>query len=72
MKLYDQNLSVLILAGGRGTRMNGADKGLIKVHGKFIIEYLSVINIFMNWGSKSKDKFKYWLREDFKLEKNKE
>ena len=40
MKLYDQNLSVLILAGGRGTRMNGADKGLIKVHGKFIIEYL--------------------------------
>jgi len=40
MKLYDQNLGVLILAGGKGTRMKGADKGLIKVHGKYIIEHL--------------------------------
>ena len=40
MKLYDQNLGVLILAGGKGTRMKGADKGLIKVHGKYIIKHL--------------------------------
>ena len=40
MKLYEKNLSVLILAGGKGTRMRGADKGLIKVHGKYIIEHL--------------------------------
>ncbi len=54
MKLYDQNLSVLILAGGKGTRMKGVDKGLIRVHGKYIIEYLISMakkyspNVFVN------------------------
>jgi len=40
MNIYDKNLSVLILAGGKGTRMMGVDKGLMRVHGKYIIEYL--------------------------------
>ena len=54
MKLYDKNLTVLILAGGKGTRMKGADKGLIKVHGKYVIEYLISMarkyspNVFVN------------------------
>ena len=49
MNIYDKNLSVLILAGGKGTRMMGVDKGLMRVHGKYIIEYL--INVSKKFSS---------------------
>ena len=37
---HDQETSILILAGGRGLRMRGRDKGLIKLAGKPCIEHL--------------------------------
>jgi len=33
-------LTGLILAGGRGTRLGGVDKGLIELHGRPLIEYV--------------------------------
>jgi molybdopterin-guanine dinucleotide biosynthesis protein A len=36
----DQEISILILAGGRGSRMNGRDKGLMELAGKPCIEHL--------------------------------
>lgn len=31
-------ISILILAGGRATRMHGVDKGLVQLHGKTLVE----------------------------------
>lgn len=39
MMKYD-NITAVILAGGRATRMGGEDKGLIKLGGKPMIEYV--------------------------------
>lgn len=38
-KPFDQ-ITYLILAGGRGQRMNGADKGLMEWHGKPMVEHV--------------------------------
>jgi len=35
-----QNITGVILAGGRATRLGGKDKGLISLHGKCMIEYI--------------------------------
>ena len=35
-----EEISIMILAGGRGTRMDGADKGLIMIDGDYIINHL--------------------------------
>lgn len=35
-----QNIQGLILAGGRATRMQGEDKGLLELHGKPLVEYV--------------------------------
>lgn len=34
------SVTAIILAGGRGTRMDGADKGLMPIHGRPLIEYI--------------------------------
>lgn len=39
-QITDMEITVLILAGGRGTRMGGRDKGLIPVSGKPAIEHI--------------------------------
>lgn len=36
----NHEITALILAGGRGTRMEGADKGLLEVAGRPLIEYV--------------------------------
>ena len=33
-------LTGLILAGGRGTRLGGVDKGLVELHGRPLVEYV--------------------------------
>jgi molybdopterin-guanine dinucleotide biosynthesis protein A len=35
-----ENLSLLLLAGGRGERLGGQDKGLLTVDGKTFVERL--------------------------------
>jgi len=40
MSINIKNISVVILAGGRGSRMQGKDKGLIKWHDKPLIEHV--------------------------------
>lgn len=37
---YDRKFSILILAGGRGKRMGGRDKGLLPLAGKPVIEHV--------------------------------
>ena len=36
-----KDITALILAGGRGSRLNGQDKGLLKYDGKFFFEHLT-------------------------------
>tara|TARA_B100000614_G_scaffold221569_1_gene208807 strand:- start:475 stop:1080 length:606 start_codon:yes stop_codon:yes gene_type:complete len=50
MNLDQHNLSTLILAGGKGSRMKGVDKGLINIGGKYIIEYLVSISSMYSSG----------------------
>ena len=38
--MINQEVTALVLAGGRGRRMGGADKGLIELQGKPIIEHI--------------------------------
>lgn len=38
-KIYPDNVAVCILAGGKGSRLGGVDKGLFIVSGKPLIEY---------------------------------
>ena len=40
MSINTKNISVVILAGGRGSRMQGKDKGLIKWQNKPLIEHV--------------------------------
>jgi molybdenum cofactor guanylyltransferase len=40
-KPYKDNISGLILAGGRGSRMGGKDKGLLKVADQTLVEIIS-------------------------------
>ena len=40
MSLDSNNICTVILAGGRGQRMQGQDKGLIKWQGKPLIEHI--------------------------------
>lgn len=37
---FKSNITGVILAGGRATRMGGQDKGLIPINGKYMIEYV--------------------------------
>ena len=38
-KEFLKNVTVCILAGGKGTRLNGADKGLFVVNNKPLVEH---------------------------------
>jgi molybdenum cofactor guanylyltransferase len=49
MNISIKNISVVILAGGRGSRMQGQDKGLIKWQNKTLIEHV-LENISANVG----------------------
>jgi molybdenum cofactor guanylyltransferase len=40
ISLFPNNITGVILAGGRATRMNGQDKGLLLLNGKYMIEYV--------------------------------
>ena len=40
MTISVQDITAVVLAGGRGQRMGGIDKGLIEINGKPLIEYL--------------------------------
>jgi molybdenum cofactor guanylyltransferase len=40
MTISVQNITAVVLAGGRGQRMGGIDKGLIELNNKPLIEYL--------------------------------
>jgi molybdopterin-guanine dinucleotide biosynthesis protein A len=36
----DQDITAVILAGGKARRMGGEDKGLIELHGKPLLDYI--------------------------------
>ena len=42
-KIKKNQLTTLILAGGKATRMEGIDKGLMSIDGNYIINYISNI-----------------------------
>ena len=39
-RLYNENVTGLVLAGGKARRMGGQDKGLININGQSMIEYV--------------------------------
>ncbi|MBH44463.1 MAG: molybdenum cofactor guanylyltransferase [Gammaproteobacteria bacterium] len=49
-KINKKQVTTLILAGGKSTRMDGQDKGLLNVEGKYIINY--IINIAEKYSKK--------------------
>lgn len=54
MPIKKEDLTVIILAGGKSQRMGGSDKGLLKINGKYIIKHLHNLaeeytsNIYIN------------------------
>ena len=38
--IYNENVTGMILAGGKARRMGGQDKGLIKINGQAMIQYV--------------------------------
>ena len=38
--IYNENVTGIILAGGKARRMRGQDKGLIEINGKMMIQYV--------------------------------
>ncbi len=38
--VYNENVTGMILAGGKARRMGGVDKGLIKINGQAMIQYV--------------------------------
>ena len=43
MLIKTDDITSLILAGGKSTRMGGIDKGLIEINGELIIKNLSML-----------------------------
>ena len=41
MVINQENLTVVILAGGRSQRMSGKDKGLLNIDNNYIIKFLN-------------------------------
>ena len=44
-KIEKNQLTTIILAGGKSSRMGGNDKGLLEINGKYIISYLNKLSL---------------------------
>ena len=69
-------MDALVMAGGKGTRMGGIEKPMIKIHGKYLIDYVilplleSDINNIYIATSPNTPKTKEYIKSKYKDHKN--